>query len=62
MTKILPLLVLMIVASNTALMLTQTVQLPYILFWFFLILSIVFNIWGIVGLVLHFRIRKVEDS
>lgn len=61
MTKILPLLVLMIIASNTALMLTQTVQLPYILFWFFLILSVVFNIWGIVGLVLHFWIRKVED-
>lgn len=61
MIKNLPLLVLMIIAGNTALTLTQTVQLPYILFWFFLILSVVFNIWGIVGLVLHFRIRKVED-
>jgi len=61
MIRNLPLLILMLIAGNSALTLTQTMQIPEVLFWFLLVISVILNIWGIIGLVLYFWIQKVEN-
>ncbi|WP_233880069.1 hypothetical protein [Virgibacillus halodenitrificans] len=61
MVKNLPLLLAMIAIGGSAtLIINQTAYLPDILFWPLVVLSVILNIWGVIGLILHFWVRKVE--
>ncbi len=62
MVRNLPLLLAMIIiGSGAALTINQTSQLSEILFWPLLVLSVILNTWGIIGLILHLWVRKIED-
>lgn len=60
MFKNVPLLITLIAFGNGTLLLAQSIKMPDIPFWFLLVLSIVLNAWGIIGLLVHFWVRNVN--
>lgn len=61
MVKNLPLLLAMVAIGGSAtLIINQTTHIPDILFWPLVVLSVILNIWGVIGLILHLWVRKVE--
>lgn len=60
MIKNLPLLLAMIVLGHTIVLLINQAQLPDEVFWILTPVSLILNVWGLIGIVLHLWVRKME--
>ncbi|MDR7002203.1 hypothetical protein J2Y67_004699 [Neobacillus niacini] len=55
-------LMAMLAIGSSALTISLTIELPQVVEWLFIIVAVVFNMWGAIGLIQHVNIQKLSKN